>query len=62
MSCNTQYILLVCMYRMLKNKTIVDETQVPPEDMDETYVEGFTHDEMSQDQGLFKINYDVTVK
>ena len=50
------------MYRMLKNKIIVDETQVPPEDMDETYVEGFTHDEMSQDQGLFKINYDVTVK
>ena len=47
---------------MFKNKIIVDETQVPPEDMDETYVEGFTYDEMSQDQGLFKINYDVTVK
>ena len=47
---------------MLKNKIIVDETQVPPEDMDKTYVQGFTYDEMSQDQGLFKINYDVTVK
>ena len=47
---------------MLKNKIIVDETQVPPEDMGETYVERFTYEEMSQDQGLFKINYDVTVK
>ena len=30
---------------------LVDETQVP-EDIDETYVEGFTYDDSTQDQGL----------
>ena len=59
MSCNTKYIYY---YLYAIYKIIVDETQVPPEDMDETYVEGFTYDEASQDQGLLNINYDFTVK
>ena len=43
------------MHTLIYCTIIVDETQVPPEDMDETYVEGFTHDEALQDQGLFKL-------
>ena len=51
-------IIIIGMYIMhalISYIIIVDETQVPPEDMDETYVEGFTHDETLQDQGVFKL-------
>ena len=43
-------------------KIIVNEIQIPPEDIDEMFVEGFMYDETLQDQGLVKINYDITVK
>ena len=43
------------MHVSIHNTIIVDETQVPLEDMDEIYVEGFTYDKALHDQGLFKL-------
>ena len=37
------------MHALIYNTIIVDETQVPLEDMDEMYVEGFTYDKALQD-------------
>ena len=52
----TIIIICVCtMHALIYYIITVDETQVLPEDMDETYVEGFTHDEVLHDQGLFKL-------